>query len=61
MSDHLPVWVNLKIDYSDEYMQHKLNEAQLAFVVSLKIIVTLLIIKEVFHDFMYMFRVPYMA
>lgn len=27
MSDHLPMWVELKIDYSDEYLQNKLNGA----------------------------------
>ena len=25
MSDHLPMWVELKIDYSDEYLQRKLD------------------------------------
>ncbi len=25
MSDHLPLWVELKIDYTDEYLQHKLD------------------------------------
>jgi len=25
MSDHLPMWVELRIDYSDEYLQNKLN------------------------------------
>jgi hypothetical protein len=25
MSDHLPMWVELKIDYSDEYLQYKLH------------------------------------
>lgn len=27
MSDHLPLWVELKIDYSDEYLQYKLDQA----------------------------------
>ena len=27
MSDHLPMWVELRIDYSDEYLQRKLDEA----------------------------------
>lgn len=27
MSDHLPMWVELKIDYSDEYLQRKLKQA----------------------------------
>ena len=27
MSDHLPMWVELKIDYSDEYLQYKLDKA----------------------------------
>jgi len=27
MSDHLPMWVELKIDYSDEYLQYKLEKA----------------------------------
>ena len=26
MSDHLPMWVELKIDYSDEYLQRKLEQ-----------------------------------
>lgn len=26
MSDHLPMWVELKIDYSDEYLRRKLDE-----------------------------------
>ena len=26
MSDHLPMWVELKIDYSDEYLERKLNK-----------------------------------
>jgi hypothetical protein len=25
MSDHLPMWVELKIDYSDEYLERKLR------------------------------------
>ena len=25
MSDHLPMWVELKIDYSDEYLRSKLK------------------------------------
>ena len=27
MSDHFPMWVELKIDYSDEYLQYKLGQA----------------------------------
>lgn len=27
MSDHLPMWVELKVDYSDEYLQYKLSQA----------------------------------
>jgi hypothetical protein len=27
MSDHLPLWVELKIDYSDRYLEDKLNSA----------------------------------
>jgi len=27
MSDHLPLWVELKIDYTDEYLQYKLGQA----------------------------------
>jgi hypothetical protein len=26
MSDHLPMWVELKIDYSDDYLARKLAE-----------------------------------
>ena len=26
MSDHFPMWVELKIDYSDEYLQYKLSQ-----------------------------------
>ena len=26
MSDHLPMWVELKIDYSDEYLKSKLKK-----------------------------------
>lgn len=26
MSDHLPMWVNIKIDYSDQYLKQKLKE-----------------------------------
>jgi endonuclease/exonuclease/phosphatase family metal-dependent hydrolase len=26
MSDHLPMWVNIKIDYSDDYLKNKLAE-----------------------------------
>jgi len=26
MSDHFPMWVELRIDYSDEYLQYKLNQ-----------------------------------
>ncbi|MCD4674011.1 MAG: endonuclease/exonuclease/phosphatase family protein [Anaerolineaceae bacterium] len=28
MSDHLPMWVELKIDYSDDYLKRKLHAAQ---------------------------------
>ncbi|MBW8012670.1 MAG: endonuclease/exonuclease/phosphatase [Chloroflexi bacterium] len=27
MSDHLPMWVEIKIDYSDEYLERKLKQA----------------------------------
>jgi hypothetical protein len=27
MSDHLPMWVELQIDYSDEYLERKLKSA----------------------------------
>lgn len=26
MSDHLPMWVELKIDYSEQYLQRKLDD-----------------------------------
>lgn len=26
MSDHLPMWVELKVDYSDDYLENKLNK-----------------------------------
>jgi hypothetical protein len=28
MSDHLPMWVELKIDYSDEYLMRKLDAGE---------------------------------
>lgn len=28
MSDHLPMWVELRIDYSDEYLQYKLGKSE---------------------------------
>ena len=28
MSDHLPMWVELKIDYSDQFLQDKLSGLQ---------------------------------
>lgn len=28
MSDHLPMWVELRIDYSDEYLQYKLSKSE---------------------------------
>jgi hypothetical protein len=27
MSDHLPMWVELRIDYSDEYLAYKLGKS----------------------------------
>ena len=29
MSDHLPMWVELRIDYSDEYLQYKLGKSEI--------------------------------
>jgi len=29
MSDHLPMWVELRIDYSDQFLQYKLGKSTL--------------------------------